>query len=189
MIDALVDAASVARKLADALEQRAIPYAIGGAIAYGYYGAARGTKDVDLNLFLSPDEAGPALEALVAAGVRIDRDQAIERGRERGDAVGHFGLVRVDVFFNSIELHERAAKRTRTVTLLGRPAQILSPEDTVILKAFFNRGKDWVDIERLLARQGGDLDRAEIRLWLVEGVGEEDARVRHWDELCRELPG
>jgi len=64
MTDALVDAASVARRLADALEQHAIPYAIGGAIAYGFYGAARGTKDVDVNLFLPPDEARPALDAL-----------------------------------------------------------------------------------------------------------------------------
>lgn len=189
MTDAHVDAASVARRLADALEQQGIPYAIGGAIAYGFYGAARGTKDVDLNLFLAPDEARPALDALKAAGVQLDTEQAIQRGRERGDAVGHFGLVRVDLFFNSIELHERAAKRTRTAMLLGRPLQILSPEDTVILKAFFNRGKDWVDIERLLARQGGALDRAEIRRWLVEGVGEDDERLSHWDELCRQLPG
>ena len=189
MTDSLVDAASVARRLADALEQSGVPYAIGGAIAYGYYGAARGTKDVDVNLFVSPDQSRPALEALSAAGVRLDVEQSIRRGQERGDAVGHFGLVRVDLFFNSIELHERAAARTRTVLLLGRPLQILSPEDTVILKAFFNRGKDWVDIERLLARQTGALDRAEIRRWLVEGVGEDDERLRHWDELCRELPG
>jgi hypothetical protein len=189
MTDALVDAAAVARRLADALEKRGVPYAIGGAIAYGYYGAARGTKDVDINLFVGPDQARPGLEALSDAGVQLDAEQAIQRGRERGDAVGHLGLVRVDIFFNSIELHERASERTRTVMLLGRPLQILSPEDTVILKAFFNRGKDWVDIERLLARQASTLDRAEIRRWLAEGVGEDDERVRHWDELCRELPG
>jgi hypothetical protein len=133
MTEGFVDAASVARLLADALESRRVPYAIGGAIAYGYYGAARGTKDVDINLVVLPDQARPALEALSAAGVQLDLEQAIQRGRERGDAVGHFGLVRVDLFFNSIELHERAAARTRTVILLGRPIQILSAEDTVIL--------------------------------------------------------
>jgi hypothetical protein len=186
--DSEADAVTVARRLADALEQHGVPYAIGGAIAYGYFGAARGTKDVDVNLFVAPDEARTALEALVAAGVRLDADEAILRGKERGDAVGYFGLMRIDLFFNSIELHDQAAKRTRTVTLMGRPARILSPEDTVILKLFFNRGKDWVDIERLVARQGLSLDRAEIRRWLVDGVGDEDERVKRWDDLCRALP-
>jgi hypothetical protein len=50
------------------------------------------------------------------------------------------------------------------------------PRDTVILKIFFNRGKGWVDVERLVACQGRKLDRAEIRRWLVDGVGEEDER-------------
>jgi len=188
MTDASLDATAVARRLADALERQGVPYAIGGAIAYGYYGAARGTKDVDLNLFVSPDDARPALEALIAEGVVIDAEEAVRRGRERGDAVGYFGLMRIDLFFNSIELHEQAARRIRTVTLMGRPLRVLSPEDTVILKVFFNRGKDWVDIERLLARQGSALDRDEVRRWLVDGVGEGDDRVRRWDELCRALP-
>jgi len=188
MTDEFPDAAAVARQLADALEAEGVPYAIGGAIAYGYFGAARGTKDVDVNLFVRPDDARPALAALVAAGVRLDTETAIERGRERGDAIGYFGLMRVDLFFNSIELHDEAAKRTRTVSLMGRPIRVLSPEDTVILKAFFNRGKDWVDIERLVARQGAALDRAEIRRWIVEGVGDADPRVERWDAVCQALP-
>jgi hypothetical protein len=188
MTDEFPDAAEVARRLADALEREGVPYAIGGAIAYGYFGAARGTKDVDVNLFVSPDDARPALAALIAAGVRLDTEKSVARGRERGDAVGYFGLMRVDLFFNSIELHDEAAKRTRTVSLLGRPIQILSAEDTVILKAFFNRGKDWVDIERLVARQGAALDRAEIRRWLVDGVGEDDPRVQRWDAVSEALP-
>lgn len=188
MTESQADAATVARRLADAREQHGIPYAIGGAIAYGYFGAARGTKDVDLNLFVTPDDARPALSALIAAGVRLDPEEAIRRGRERGDAIGYFDLMRVDLFFSSIELHERASERTVTVTLMGRPVRILSPEDTVILKLFFNRGKDWVDVERLVARRGAALDRAEIRRWLVDGVGEEDDRIRRWDELCRNFP-
>lgn len=183
-----LDAVSVARRLADALEQAGVPYAIGGAIAYGYFGAARGTKDVDINLFVAPDDARPALAALAFAGVALDSEDAIRRGRERGDAIGHFGWMRIDIFFNAIELHEVAATRTRTVDLMDRPAQVLSPEDTVILKLFFNRGKDWVDVERLVARQGVTLDRMEVRKWLVDGVGQDDDRVTRWDNLCQKLP-
>ncbi|MBC7171846.1 MAG: hypothetical protein H5U40_05445 [Polyangiaceae bacterium] len=47
--------------------------------------------------------------------------------------------------------------------------------------AFF-RPKDIVDLERLLALQP-DLDRSYVREHLVEMVGQEDPRVRRWDEL------
>jgi hypothetical protein len=40
----------------------------------------------------------------------------------------------------------------------------------------------------MLATQGPSLDRAYVRRWLGEMVGEEDERVRRWDELCREVP-
>ena len=188
MIDGDIDAVAVARKLADALEAAGVPYAIGGAIAYGYYGAARGTKDVDVNLFVTPDGSRKALEVLVQAGVKLDVDEAMRTGLERGDAIGRFGLMRIDIFFNTIELHDVASRRTVTVPMMGRPVRILSREDIVILKLFFNRGKDWVDVERLLGRAGGALDRDEVRRWLVDGVGEDDERIQRWDRLCAGLP-
>ena len=40
-----MDPAEVARLLADRLEAAHIPYAIGGALAYAYWGVARGTHD------------------------------------------------------------------------------------------------------------------------------------------------
>jgi hypothetical protein len=45
-----------------------------------------------------------------------------------------------------------------------------------------------VDVERLLALQGTNLDRSYIRHWLVDAVGEEDERVRAWDRLCVTFP-
>ena len=64
---------------------------------------------------------------------------------------------------------------------------MLSPEDTAIFKMLFFRGKDLVDVERLLALMGDALDRAFVRDSLVEVVGDEDYRVRKWDELVSAL--
>ena len=53
------DVNETARRLADALERAQVPYALGGAIAYGYFGAARGTKDVDVKSSCPPSVRRP----------------------------------------------------------------------------------------------------------------------------------
>ena len=53
---------------------------------------------------------------------------------------------------------------------------ILAPEDLIVLKLLFNRHKDIVDIERIVAA-GTALDWPYIRHWLIECVGKDDARM------------
>jgi hypothetical protein len=47
----------------------------------------------------------------------------------------------------------------------------------------FFRNKDIVDLERLIASMGQRLDTVYVRRWLVGAMGEDDERVRKWDEL------
>jgi hypothetical protein len=183
-----LEPAELAVLIARELESASIPYAIGGAIAYGYWGNPRGTRDLDVNLFVSADRAGPALDTLLRAGVRLDRNRVLESAQERGDARVFYEDVPIDLFFISIPLHESAAERTVLVTLLGQTIRVLSAEDLVVLKMLFFRGKDLVDIERIVAIQGEKLDRDYVRRWLVECVGADAERVRKWDEICAALP-
>lgn len=85
-------------------------------------------------------------------------------------------------------LHDAAARRAVAVTLLGTTIRILSAEDLAVLKLLFFRGKDVVDVERVVAVQGARLDRVYVRRWLVDCVGEESERVRTWDRICAALP-
>lgn len=182
------DALHIARGVADVLESRKIPYAIGGALALGEWSVPRGTQDVDLNIFLPPEEADRGLDALEAAGVTFDRAEATREIALGGNLRGRYGRTPVDVFFDSIPLHQEAARRVAWRTFLGRPAAILSAEDLAVLKLLFRRGKDLVDIERMVGVMGSRLDRAYVRRWLVDCVGEDDHRVVWWDELMRTLP-
>lgn len=180
----IASAPEVARCLADALEQAGVPYAVGGAIAYGLHAPPRATNDVDLNIFVSVDETGRALDALEAAGASVQRESALRSARERGDFIVRFGGMRIDCFVPSIALSESAATRVRSATLLGRPVSILSAEDLTLFKLLFFRAKDVNDVERLVRFQGSRLDRAYVRRWLVEMVGEGDDRVQTWDRIA-----
>ena len=181
------DVMDIARRVADALEDAGLPYAIGGALAYAYWGPPRSTHDVDLNVFVGPDRVDDGLDALERAGVVFDREASRRRAGEGAHVEGHVGKTPVDVFFNSIELHDAAAARVVERPFHGRPARVLTAEDLAILKLLFHRPKDRVDVERLVGLQGRALDLAYVRRWLVDCVGEDDHRVEEWDQLLRDL--
>lgn len=65
-------------------------------------------------------------------------------------------------------------------------ANYLSAEATVVFKLLFFRSKDLVDIEKLVTVQGSDLDSVYVRRWMVDMMGEGDARVREWDRILAE---
>lgn len=169
--------------VAKALESAAVPYAIGGAIAYGYWGAVRATRDVDVNVFLPGEAAATALEALLQGGLELDLKAATASASERGDAKAFWNGVPVDLFFNSIPLHDSAAARARIVTFQDRSIPVLSAEDTIVLKLLFYRPKDLLDIERLVALKRGAVDFSYVDHWLEACVGADDSRVRWWSDL------
>jgi hypothetical protein len=183
-------AAEVARTIADALERHRLPYAIGGAIALGYYAVPRATVDVDVNVFVAPATGlDRALAALAEAGFTANerppalRARALAEGQFRGAAGG----LRVDVFVPAIPYYDALASRVRTVTLLGRAATILGPEDLAVLKMMFFRRKDLADVEALLREQAAALDRGFVRQTLIALVGADDERVASFDAIVRDV--
>lgn len=156
-------AAEVARAVADVLDRHGLGYAIGGAIALGFYAAPRATIDVDINIFVPPaDGLSVALRALSDAGFAPHEDEATlhARANAEGQFRGTISGLRVDVFVPAIAYYAELADRRRQVVLLGRPAWILGPEDLVVLKLMFFRRKDLADVEALLRDQGVSVDRA-----------------------------
>lgn len=184
MTDRAFNAAEVGLSIARALEARQIPYAIGGALAYGVWALPRATKDVDLNLFLAPDQLPGAFDALASAAVTFDRDEALRQAADEGLFIGWVGACRIDVFTPSIPFSWEALKTRVSVDVGGSSAWFLSAEALSFFKMMFFRGKDIVDLERLISSMGRRLDAPYVRRWLVETMGAEDERVRKWDELC-----
>ena len=182
-------AAQVARAVADALERHKIPYAIGGAIALGFYAPPRATVDVDVNIFVTGGRRFTnALDALNDCGFVAEAEPAtlLRQAREEGQFRGRVEDIRVDVFVSTVPFYRELKGRRRNAVLLGRALKILAAEDLMVLKLMFFRRKDLADGEAVLRDQGPALNRSKVRERLAKLVGEQDERVRAWDELASE---
>lgn len=172
--------------IARALERHGVPYALGGALAYGQYGIPRATNDVDVNVFVPNDRLGEVFTVLRSVGIAVDEDAARSAAEREGLIVLRLADYRIDVFTPSIDFSWEAG-RTRVRHRIGDgDVWFLSAEALCVFKLLFFRGKDIVDIERLIAVQSRALDAAYVRRHVVDMVGEDDPRVTTWDRLWRE---
>jgi hypothetical protein len=155
----------------EALKAEALPHAFGGAIALAYcVEEPRGTRDLDVNVFCDTANAERVLAAL-PAGVRVGADD-VERVKRDGQARLFWDGVPIDVFLNNLPLHEEVADAIVWVPLEGREAPVLDCASLVLFKSFFDRTKDWGDIEAVAMATPEDIETAVGKL--AELVGEDD---------------
>jgi len=160
--------------VATAREECGIPYAMGGAIAYGFAAEPRGTLDIDVNIFLAATDPAATLECLARIGVHVEAGTAatIEReGQVRLDMDDTF----VDLFFAYAPFHQSCASRAFASPFEGITMPVITAEDLVVFKALFNRPKDWLDIEQILLTRGTTFDSAYALGWLDAMLGPEDS--------------
>jgi hypothetical protein len=157
----------------DGLEAAGIPHAIGGAIALGYCTLEpRGTRDVDVNVFVGPERARDVF-ATLPAGVEFSGMQ-LEQAERDGQVRLRWGITPIDLFLSVLPFHDHVAAHLREVPFEGRTIPILDCTALAVFKAMFDRPRDWVDIEAMVEARAVDLD--EARRWVEQMVGE-DARV------------
>jgi hypothetical protein len=166
------------------LDRARVPHAFGGALALAYYAEPRATIDIDVNLFVSSSEHPRVAEVLQPVGVDAATDSfALERD---GQCRIWFGRTPLDLFYAYDELHTAMAKATRRVPFADERIPILAPEHLLICKAVFDRTKDWLDIEQMVAFVDG-LDVEAIERELARLVGVDDQRLARFRELVRSL--
>ena len=181
------DAAATAQQLAARLDDIRQPYAFGGAIALGYWAAPRGTLDVDLTLFLSPDRPSDCVRVLQDLGCDVTTTEAIPSLREHGFCRVSWRGTRVDVFLPLIEFYQSARQRRKQVNLGDQPIVIWDAETLAVFKMMFFRRKDLADVEQILRTQGSLLDQAWIRDQLLKLYSARDPRLSQWDDIVREV--
>jgi hypothetical protein len=159
----------------DALQEHSLPHAFGGAIALAYcVEEPRGTRDLDVNIFCDAADAARVLDAL-PEGVRVTASdvEAVERA---GQTRLMWDGVPVDVFLNNLPLHEAVASAVVWVPLQGRQVPMLDCASLVIFKSFFDRTRDWADVEAIALATPKDIEAAVQTL--ADLVGEDDPAFR-----------
>lgn len=161
-----------------------IPHAFGGALSLGYHSAPRGTREIDLNVFLRPTMLNVVVAALAPLGVSPPEDS--------GPRVPTSGVrcpwdeTHVDLFLPyDDEFFDAVQARIEEHIFLDssdneHTLPFLSAEDLVIFKINFNRPKDWVDIGSILEEKFLDVEYVEK--WLLHLRGD-----RVWPDLRRFL--
>jgi len=166
------------------LTEAHIPHAFGGALALAYYAEPRTTIDIDLNIFVAPTEHSPVATAFSKLGVDAKTDRRVlERD---GQCRIWWGRTPLDLFYAYDELHAAMAKAVRRVPFADGRIPILSPEHLIVCKASYDRPKDWLDIEQMVAIVNG-LDVSTIRADLDRILGPENQGTRRFDGLVRDL--
>ncbi|MBN1421646.1 MAG: hypothetical protein JXP34_22930 [Planctomycetes bacterium] len=90
-------------------------YAFGGAIALGYWAEPRGTVDVDLTLFISPDEPSACVRLLQGLDCQVEAGEAIRSIRDQGFCRIRYRGVRVDIFLPTFPFYALARDRRARV--------------------------------------------------------------------------
>jgi hypothetical protein len=157
-----------------ALDDAGVAHAFGGALALAWCTErARGTIDIDLNVFSGTDRVRAVLYALPSGIAWSDHD--VTRLERDGQQRLWWASTPVDVFMNTTEFHEQVASRARWEEFEGTLLPFLSCSDLAVFKAFFNRTRDWADLEEMQA--AGTLDVDRVIGGLVHYLGPGDARV------------
>jgi hypothetical protein len=180
-----MDPSTVAERLAGELNDRKYDYALGGAIALAYWAQPRGTMDVDLTLFLSPEKPSEVVWLLSEIGCHVAASEAVASILEHSFCRAKYERIDVDVFLPLIPFYETAKSRRRHVQLGKIRAWIWDAETLAVFKMMFFRGRDHVDVLEILRHQR-EFDRQWVRGQLVDIYGAHDIRVIRWDELVIE---
>lgn len=162
-----------------------IVHAFGGAIALAFWTREpRGTRDIDINVFVPSERCD---EVLVALPDGIPRgEDTVETIHRDGQIRLHWDDTPVDLFFSYEPLHDDAARNSRTVPFEGEEIPVLGPIELAVFKAIFDRTRDWADIEEMIA--AGTLDVDAVREHLERLVGEDDGRIARLAEAVRRAP-
>ena len=160
-----------------ALDEHGLPWALGGALALAYATEEpRGTRDIDINVFVAASEA-PAVFFALPDGV-LHSAADVKSAQRDAQVRLMWDDTPIDVFFAAEPFQFDVQHRCQVVPFAGRLIRVLCAEDLAVFKAMFDRGKDWVDIATMVESNAIDLDVAADRLRSLLGDDPRVARLR-----------
>jgi len=144
----------------------------------------RGTRDLDVNIFVPAERADTVLDAM-PSGVRVTSKNRIVARRD-GQVRVMWDDTPIDLFFNTDEFHRETAEEIQRVPFEGTTIPVLGCYPLVVFKAMLNRSRDWADIEEIL--KGGTADGSRALNRLRSLLGNFDPTLRLSEPRCYAVP-
>jgi predicted nucleotidyltransferase len=163
------------RKATSLLAERGVAYALIGGHAVNVWAAPRFTRDVDVTVQASVPEMAALKEALLQAGLKVDREFGAElaSGPDFVRFSAPDGVLILEIQNAKTDFQRQVVQRAREED----GVRVASPEDLIVLKLIANRSKDEVDLQNLTAL--GALDWSYIERWATSwGVRDRLDRLR-----------
>lgn len=148
-----------AQEVSDFMVARRWRFCIIGGLAVIRWGEQRQTQDVDLTLLTGfGEEAKFANELLTRFSPRIAAPLEFAL-RNRVLLIKASNGIAVDLSFGGLPFEERVIQRATAFEFApGCNLPTCSAEDLIVLKAFAERPRDWLDIEMIAVRQKKKID-------------------------------
>lgn len=154
--------AHVLADLASRLEAREVPYMVIGGMANAVWGVPRATVDIDVTVILEP-KGVPHLVKALAPSYRPRTSHPEKFAADtRVLPLRHVDDIEVDLVLAMLPFEEEAVRHAVAVDIAGTAVRFCTAEDLVLLKIVSQRDRDRKDVEALLRRRRGRIDRSYL---------------------------
>lgn len=148
-----------AAEVQDLCRERGWGFCFIGGLAVLRWGEPRLTRDIDLTIL-----AGFGTEAPVVDGLLHRFDVRVEEARQfalhnRVALLRADNGVPIDVALGALDFEQRSVDRASLWDVGGASLLTCSADDLLVHKVFAGRERDWLDVEGIVIRQGGAVDR------------------------------
>lgn len=156
------------------LKDAGIDHAFGGALALMHYvKEPRTTWDIDVNISIRQDDAQKVVDAL--SGLIEATPAQVEMLKRDGQVRLIVGRYPIDIFLAVHEFHDEMQTMSAMRPFGKVELPYISATHLAVLKALFDRPKDWIDIMEMMKHKSVDVQRAIG--WLASMTSERDERT------------
>jgi hypothetical protein len=153
--EVMTEVIRAAADLSELFESQKWRFCVIGGLALQRWGEPRETSDVDVTLLTGFGGEEAFINVLLERYVSRVPEPFDFALRNRVLLLRAGSGVGLDIALGGLPFEESAVARS---TVFNFPGEVLirtcSAEDLIVMKAFAARGKDWVDVDGIIARQG-----------------------------------
>lgn len=156
-----------AARLQNILRDAGIESAVIGGLAVAVWASPRVTKDADLKVLLTREQAGRLISALPSDYKIMSSDPEADLRRLGFIFTEDRNQVRIDLLLSDLGFDENVIARRREIEPVPNlKIGVCTAEDLIIYKLLSTRAYDHQDAKNVVRRQGNNLDHDYVEYWL-----------------------